>query len=343
MKISNNQVDSFIASGAKAVEAVLFYGPDAGLVRERAKNLSKNIVDDLNDPFNVSTLLGGTILEEPALLLDNLNALSVTGDKRLVIVSDASDRIANIVKSSLSPGNLAAFLILKAGDLKPRSKLRSLAESSNSIAALACYSDDNQSIARLIDDVFSFDKIECDREARSYLEQNLGNDREISRSELKKLAIFAGPNGRLGLEEIATLIGDNSSITLIDIAFSVTDGSAAETDRYLSRCVSEDIPSIAILRAVSNHLLRLQLSVKKIANGETQNQAVKALRPPVFFKTRDRFIGQLNRWRDRQISKGLSLLIKAEQECKKAGSPDLAICGRTLHQIAALARQGYRR
>ena len=343
MKISNNQVDSFIANGAKAVEAALVYGPDVGLVRERAKTLAKNIVSDLNDPFNVSTLSGSTILEDPAMLSDHLNALSMTSDKRLVLVSDASDRIADIVESSLSLGNLAAFLILKAGDLKPRSKLRSLAETSNSIAALACYSDDNQSIARLIDDIFSFDKIGCDLEARSYLEQNLGNDRGISRSELKKLAIFAGPNGQLGLEDIATLIGDNTTITLSDIAFSATDGSAAETDRYLSRCVSEDIPSIAILRAVSNHLLRLQLTVKKIANGEPQNQAVNALRPPVFFKTRDRFIRQLNRWRDRQISKGLSLLIIAEQECKKAGSPDLAICGRTLHQIAALARQGCRR
>ena len=109
MKISNNQVDSFIASGAKAVEAVLFYGPDAGLVRERAKTLSKNIVDDLNDPFNVSTLLGGTILEEPALLLDNLNALSVTGDKRLVIVSDASDRIANTNKKDGPKGRRGAL------------------------------------------------------------------------------------------------------------------------------------------------------------------------------------------------------------------------------------------
>ena len=179
MKISNNQVDSFIANGAKAVEAALVYGPDVGLVRERAKTLAKNIVSDLNDPFNVSTLSGSTILEDPAMLSDHLNALSMTSDKRLVLVSDASDRIADIVESSLSLGNLAAFLILKAGDLKPRSKLRSLAETSNSIAALACYSDDNQSIARLIDDIFSFDKIGCDREARSYLEQNLGNDRGI--------------------------------------------------------------------------------------------------------------------------------------------------------------------
>jgi len=339
LKVSNNQIDSFIAGGAKNVDAVLIYGPDAGLVRERGKVLATKAVPDLNDPFNVSALSHDAILNDPALLSDNLNALSMTGDKRLVLVSDASDRMAGIVESALSQGNAAALLILQAGDLKPRSKLRSLAESSSAMAALACYSDDGRSLARLIDEVFSADKIECNHEARSYLEQNLGNDRGISRSELEKLAIFAGPNGRLTIDDIGTMIGDNTSMTLTDIAFSAADGSAVDTDRYLSRCLSEDIPPISVLRAVANHLLRLQLTVKKLNNGEAPDQAMKALRPPVFFKTRDRFRRQLNRWREQQISKGLSLVLTAEQECKKTGSPDVAICGRTLHQIAALARQ----
>ena len=339
MKIANNQVESFIANGAKAVDSVLIYGPDAGLVSERGKILAAKIVSDLKDPFNVSTLSSDTILDDPAVLSDSLNTLSMNGDKRLVLVSNASDRIVGIVESALSSGNAATLLILEAGDLKPRSKLRSFAESSDSMAALACYSDDVRSIARLIDEVFAFDKIECDSEARSYLEQNLGNDRGISRSELEKLAIFAGPNGRLTFEDIATMIGDNTSMTLTDIAFSATDGNAADTDRYLSRCLSEDIPSIAVLRAVANHLIRLQITVKKMTKGEPANQAIKALRPPVFFKTRSRFIQQLNRWREQQLSKGLSLVLTAEQECKKTGAPDAAICGRTIHQIAALARQ----
>jgi len=92
------------------------------------------------------------------------------------------------------------------------------------------------------------------------------------------------------------------------------------------------------LRAVSGHFLRLQIGAEKVRSGDTPEQAMKALRPPVFFKVQDQFRGQLQRWRSPQIARGLSLLLSAEQECKRTGAPDLAICGRTLHQLAALAR-----
>ena len=127
-------------------------------------------------------------------------------------------------------------------------------------------------------------------------------------------------------------------MTLSDLAFSAASGDAARLDRSFSRCLMEDIATIAILRAVAGHFLRLQIGAENMRGGDTPEQAMKALRPPVFFKVQDQFRGQLQRWRGPQIAKALSLLLNAERECKRTGAPDLAICGRTLHQIAALAR-----
>lgn len=343
MKISGNRLESFISDGAQSVNAVLFFGPDAGLVKERGTLLAKKVAPDLTDPFSVSHLSQDAILEDPALLGDHLSSLSMTGDRRLVMVSNATDRLSNAVGNALSLDNVAALLILEAGDLGPRSKLRSLAESSDSIAAIPCYTDSDRDIGRLISEVFGANKIECDRAGQAYLEQSIGNDRGISRSELEKLVIYAGPGGRLSFDDVMAIVGDNTSMTLSDMAFSATDGDALNMDKFVSRCLAEDIPPISILRAVANHLLRLQLSESKVRNGEPPDEAMKSLRPPIFFKSRDQFRRQLSRWRGPQISKGLSLLLAAERDCKKTGAPDFAICARTLHQIAALARQSSHR
>ena len=54
MKLSYRQIEPFVAKPDPAARVILIYGPDAGLVRERAAIIGKSVVADLNDPFNVA-------------------------------------------------------------------------------------------------------------------------------------------------------------------------------------------------------------------------------------------------------------------------------------------------
>jgi DNA polymerase-3 subunit delta len=343
LKLQVRQIESFLAGGAETVAAVLFYGPDTGLVRERADALAKKAVDDPNDPFNVSLLSQDAILDDPAILADDLGAMSLGGGRRLVIVSDASERLTKAVENALETASLSSLLILKAGDLNPRNALRRLAEGAEMMAAVPCYLDDDRSLGRVIDDALREAQIQCDPDARRYLEQSLGNDRAVTKSELEKLVLYAGPGGRLGLDDVTAIVGDNAAMTLADIAMSAADGDAGQLDRLFNQCMTEGIAAVGILRAVSDHLMRLQITEARMRNGEAPDQAMKALRLPVFFKEADRFRRQLSRWRGPGIAQGLSLVLAAERDCKKTGAPEEAICGRTLHQIAAIGRRGARR
>ena len=56
MKIAPRSIDSFVAAPPATLRAVLVYGPDSGLVRERGKMLMRAIVDDPDDPFRIATL-----------------------------------------------------------------------------------------------------------------------------------------------------------------------------------------------------------------------------------------------------------------------------------------------
>ncbi|MCH7930349.1 MAG: DNA polymerase III subunit delta, partial [Proteobacteria bacterium] len=46
MKIGASNADAFVRRPDPAARAVLFHGPDAGLVRERAEALVGGVVDD---------------------------------------------------------------------------------------------------------------------------------------------------------------------------------------------------------------------------------------------------------------------------------------------------------
>ena len=60
MKVTGRNIESFLRGVDAAVAAVLFYGPDAGLVHERADRLTAVVAGDAADPFRVSEVSYGT-------------------------------------------------------------------------------------------------------------------------------------------------------------------------------------------------------------------------------------------------------------------------------------------
>ena len=89
--IKNRDADSFVARPSPAQPIVLLYGPDAGLVRERAEKIIGSSVDDVNDPFALVRLDGDELAAEPSRLTGMAAAAKKAG------AIDASDRLADLV------------------------------------------------------------------------------------------------------------------------------------------------------------------------------------------------------------------------------------------------------
>src|SRR3954466_15813867 len=56
--LRGRDVDIFLKAPDPARPIILLYGPDAGLVRERADALAASAVDDPSDPFSLVRLAG---------------------------------------------------------------------------------------------------------------------------------------------------------------------------------------------------------------------------------------------------------------------------------------------
>ena len=75
--------------------------------------------------------------------------------------------------------------------------------------------------------------------------------------------------------------------------------------------------------------------------GKSLDAALAGLRPPLFFKVKERFKAQANRWSEAHIVRALELLGEAEMQSKSTDMPAEAITERALMQIAqAGARRG---
>lgn len=347
MKLQANSIESFIRKPDPAMRAILVYGPDDGLARERAALLAKGAVADPDDPFLVAHLSGADIAADPARLMDEAAAIPLTGGRRIVRVRDASpsapgagDAVAKAVQALLEDPPGESLVILQAGDLGPRSALRKLFEAAGNAAALPCYADQGAQLDRLIDEILSPCGITLAPDARAWLAANLGSDRGVTRSELEKLSVYAGQAARLELADVEACIDDNGLHSMDRIVMAAASGNRAELDRALAAGFQEGQEPVRILRSMNGHLQRLQWIKAGLATGQAGDRALQGLQPPVFWSHKEPMLAQARRWSESALARGMQGVLEAERQCKKTGIPVESVCGRALLQVAALAGKG---
>ena len=347
MKLKPQEIEGFIRKPGASARAILVYGPDDGLVRERAGRLVAGAVADPADPFVVAELAGVDMVGDPARLFDEAASIPLTGGRRIVRIRDANpssppnaaDAVVKVVTAFLEDPPGESLVVLQAGDLGPRSALRKLFESAAAGVALPCYRDDSRDLDRLFDDILGRRNITVSRDARAYLSGNLGSDRGVTRAELEKLALYAGDGGQLELADAEACVGDSGQRNLDKVAFAAAGGDRQALDRELAACLGMGETPVTILRAMARHLMRVHLAMADTATGAPADQAIRKLQPPVFWKLAGEMTRQVESWSPEYIARAQELLLEAERLCKRTGTPVEAVCGRTLLQVASLARR----
>lgn len=340
VKIAPRQTDSFLARPDPAIRAVVIYGPDQGLVRERADRVVRAVAGDLQDPFRVVELSVSSVVGDPASLVDEAMALSLIGGRRAIRLREAGDTVAPAVALLLAaPKDGDSLVVIEAGDLDKRSRLRSQAENEAKAAAIPCYVEDEAALGRVVVDLLGEQGLKVERDAAELLAQCLVGDRMIARNEIAKLALYkSGPDSdrKVTLEDVRLMVGDSASLELDEPIWAACDGDFASLDRALGRLEADGTSPVAVLRAAQRHIQRLHLAVGQARDGGAE-RAVDQMKPPVFFKFRPRFLAQVRGWRESALAIALDRLTEAEIACKRTGAADRIVAARALYQIAGLA------
>jgi DNA polymerase III subunit delta len=346
VKLAPARLSAFLADPDHATRAALIYGADAGLVHERADRLARAIVPDLKDAFRIADLAAGALAGDPARLWDEAAAMNLVGGRRLVRVREAGDGVGALFQrflDDLPPGD--SFVVVEGAELAARSSLRRAFENAKAAVAIACYADGRRELEALAREVLGAHRVTASGEAMAYLATHLGGDRLLSRGELEKLALYAGDGGSVGLDEVRASIGDSAALDLDDVVLAAAEGDAPQVERALARAFHEGEMPVTVIRAAMRHFQRLNLLTARLAHGMSEEDALRSLRPPLFFRVQDRVRRQLRLWSERRTAQALSLLLEAEINAKRTGLPADAICRDALLRIArtagaAAARRG---
>jgi len=331
VKLEPQRIDAFLRDPGNCA-VVLLFGEDAGLIQERAVTLVRAVAGSLDDPFLVLDLPRDRLGD----LADEAASLPLTGGRRVIRAREVTDSAVNTVTALLKrPG--PALVVLEAPGLASRSRLRTAVEAAPVGVAISCYPDEPGQLQTTIRETLQQDRIGIEAEALRWLATQLGADRASTRAELAKLALYAGPGGRVDLDMAMHCVGDLAGLSLDDAVFAATEGRVELADRALQLALGEGSSPVEVLRVALNHLQRLHRARLLVDGGMRPDEATKSLRPPVFFRKVPAFTKAASHWSSSALTAAIAGVSEAERECKRTGAPDVVICRNT---ILTIARRG---
>ena len=338
MIVKSHEADKFVAAPPKTLEVALVFGPDAGLVQERAEKLLKTVVSDLTDPFNSVDFNEAVLVADPARLFDEAAAISMMGGRRVIRVRGAGNDLADLLESFIEEHHGDALVVLEAGDLNKSSALRKLFEADKKAVAIPCYADSDRDLGDVVREELRGQGFTLAPGAVEEAVSRLGSDRGVTRRELEKLALYAHGQKQISADDIRAVMGDESQARS-EAAFDAAGrGDYVRLDLELERLWIADIQPAQVIRGAMGHFQRLMLAKEGMARGEQLDAVMRKFFPPIHFSRTDSFKSQAHNWNAERLADALDMLLETEALSRTTSVPAHAVTGRTLLTIAALAK-----
>jgi DNA polymerase-3 subunit delta len=337
-EVKSAQADAFVERPDPAFRVILLYGPDQGLVSERAETLATRFGVDLSDPFSLIRM-DADIAAGDARLAEEAGTIGMFGGSRLLRVSGSTRRnLADAVKPVLENPPPDCWILIEAGDLKRDSALRRLVERSKAGMAIPCYSDDDRSLDRLIGAELQKAGLSIDAEARQVLKSQIGSDRKVSRNEIEKLALYCQGRGRVTAADVVAVIGDTAALATDDVVDAAVTGDLRALEDRLSRLIMTGTSPDMLVLATLRHFQALHAARYRIETQRVPAEAiVAAMRPPLHYTRKNAFQSALRIWSLPAIGKALARLDHAALEARANPGLSHALAGTALLAIAAEA------
>lgn len=343
MKLTWRDIQPYLDAPKPKHAVILIYGPDHGLVKERAALLGRKIVADLNDAFNTATFTGDQVGTDPARFIDETRSLSMMGGDRLIRVQDATDGLTAVLKSYLKEPSPGTTIILEAGDLGLKSSLRAACERDNNAVTLPCYVADAADLSKTINNTIRAAGLRIDPDATAFLSNAIGGDTMQVKGELEKLLTYmnvdAGGKGNGATITIDDAIACSGAMGLANLdnfidAFMGGDVDTALT--LLTRLHEDGIVDIVILRSLMAQGRKIHQVHLMMGDGLDATSAIERLQPPVFFKRKPAFIKQVRTHTPARLTRLMNDLLTLEGKMKSSGVPD-AVLPQTILSLCARA------
>ena len=274
----------------KDVNILLFYGPNTGLIEEMIKETMRSYTENL---YNYSE---SEILSDKDTFIINLFNKSFFENEKLIIINHITEKILEVIKDIVEKKDQSFKIILKAGILEKRSKLRNFFEKENNLIITAFYEDDHQTLLNFAQNFFRENTIKISTQNINFILEKTKGSRLSLKNELKKIKNLSHSRSSIGFDDIIKLINPAENYKISELTDQCLAKNKSKTINFLNENNSSIEENILILKSFLHKLKRLRFLKKEMEEKKSQDQVISSYRPPIFWKDKDLIKKQLKIW-----------------------------------------------
>ena len=221
---------------------------------------------------------------------------SLFGGAKILWLTSLPAKAHSAVLDAVARPIEGAFLIVQAPDLKKSHKLTQVFQGASTLAAIACYGEEPDSLIAAIRQHVSSYGYEIDADAAALIAARCDFSSLLARSEAVKLMTYAGAPRRIAVSDVEHCLIDQQTAGASEIIDFALEGDGRKAIEAFDRFMAVEQNVTAFFVVLSAALLRLLALRTQVDVGASVTQAIKALRPPVFFKQEESLASQVRKW-----------------------------------------------
>ncbi|MEM8803879.1 MAG: DNA polymerase III subunit delta, partial [Pseudomonadota bacterium] len=312
MKLSPRDAPGYFAKPDVKSTGLLIYGADAMRVALRRQEVIKALIGEAGEEeMRLTRIPAAELRKDAALLGDAIKAQGFFPGPRVAFVEDAGDGLTDTIRRALEDWQQGdAQVIVTAGQLAARSKLRKLFEDHPSAFATGIY-DDPPSRAEIEVALTASGLRDISNDAMSAL-TGLARDLDPGdfRQTLEKIALYKIKDDTpLSAEEVTLSAPSSIEAGLDDVLNIAADGLAHEIGPVLRRLEAQGVGPVGLCIGATRHFRTLHAVA---ADPGGPGAGIGKLKPPVFGPRRDRIQRQASAWGMHKLERALSLLLDTD-------------------------------
>jgi len=309
----------------------LLYGLNEGHKKEIIEEKFKKFYMD-----SVYTYDESEILQNQDNFFNNILSRSFFENDKLIIISRATDKINNLIEEIIEKKIEDLVIVLNAGILEKKSKLRSLFEKSKKIICVPFYEDNSQTLSEIVNKFLTENKILISQQLINLVVQRCRGDRQNLKNELEKIKNFINNKSKINPEDFLKLtnLAENYSVS------ELIDNCLAKNKRRTINILNENSYSaedcILIIRTFLIKSKRLLKLLKEVKNNKNIDNVISSFRPPIFWKDKEIIKQQIKKWSYDSSEKLLYKINETELLIKKNSTSSINILSNFIIEQATI-------
>jgi DNA polymerase III subunit delta len=334
--VKNHEAERFLARPAPHIYLYLVFGTDSGLVSERARKIVAGAIDDPKDPFQLVRINGDELAADPLRLADEANTVPLFGGRRAILVAAQGKAFIAAIEPLVGAPPRDCTIVIEAGALKKDAPLRTLCERGRNTAAIPCYPDSPQDLAKLIDAEVHASGQTIAPDAKAFLASQLGQDRLSTRSELEKLMLFAHGADEIRLDHVEAIVSDASSLITDKAVNAAFEGDFLALDAGLRHILPSASDYNALLASALRHAMDLHRASSEAGEGLGSRETSGFF--GAGFGKKEAFDRHLRNWTRENLGHAIGGLAEAIAKTRREPKLGPSLAARALWTIAFSAR-----